>query len=93
MAVIEVQVPTSVLNQIGDFTQVDVGIFRGGNVTIPGSSCYYQSRLSKNNRNWMSDSYRDSSPPKCCLADLIDYQKSSNSHKPEAIVHASIAPM
>jgi len=38
VAVIEVQVPASVLNQIGDFTQVDVGIFRGGNVTIPGSS-------------------------------------------------------
>jgi len=33
-AIIEVKVPTSVLNKIGDFTQVDKFIFKNGTVTI-----------------------------------------------------------
>jgi hypothetical protein len=33
-AIIEVKVPTSVLNKIGDFTQVDKFIFKSGTVTI-----------------------------------------------------------
>jgi hypothetical protein len=33
-AIIEVKVPTSALNKIGDFTQVDKFIFKNGTVTI-----------------------------------------------------------
>lgn len=38
VAVIGVQIQTEILNKIGNFTQVDVGIFKSGNVTIDRSS-------------------------------------------------------
>jgi len=34
-AIIEVKIPVDILNQIGDFTQVDPWIFKNGIVTIP----------------------------------------------------------
>jgi hypothetical protein len=36
-AIIEVQIPESILKDIGDFTPVDPHIFKNGNVTIPGN--------------------------------------------------------